>query len=328
MDLILRPGMLIPHGGNRATAITEALAAAFQPGDHLLVVQESGALLHIQAAQKALAAQAVDRAHAAFAALQAVPDEAITRFFAVFAARLEDDTAWRAIAEANARDVDAARGAGRSTTRLAVSGKMRADMVAGLHVWRDAAGGRGRVLARMAHEGWTVEQVTAPLGVVGFVFEGRPNVFADAAGVLRSGNTAVLRIGSDALGTAQAILRHALLPALAEAGLPEGAICLIESADRAAGWALFSDRRVALAVARGSGAAVAQLGSVARQAGIAVSLHGTGGAWMVADVAADAARFGAAVRHSLDRKVCNTPERLLHRACACGGTGRRVSRGP
>jgi glutamate-5-semialdehyde dehydrogenase len=97
-----------------------------------------------------------------------------------------------------------------------------------------------------------------------------------------------------------------LAPALAEAGLPEGALCLIESADRAAGWALFSDRRVALAVARGSGAAVAQLGSVARQAGVAVSLHGTGGAWIVADVSADAARFGAAVRHSLDRKVCNT----------------------
>ena len=45
---------------------------------------------------------------------------------------------------------------------------------------------------------------SAPLGVVGFVFEGRPNVFADAAGVLRSGNTVVFRIGSDALGTAQA----------------------------------------------------------------------------------------------------------------------------
>ena len=173
-------------------------------------------------------------------------------------------------------------------------------------MWRDAGGGRERVLARIAHVGWSVEQVSAPLGVVGFVFEGRPNVFADAAGVLRSGNTAVLRIGSDALGTAQAISRHALVPALAAAGLPEGAVCLIKSVERAAGWALFSDRRLALAVARGSGAAVAQLGSVARQAGVAVSLHGTGGAWIVADTGADAARFGDAVRHSLDRKVCNT----------------------
>jgi glutamate-5-semialdehyde dehydrogenase len=59
-------------------------------------------------------------------------------------------------------------------------------------------------------------------------------------------------------------------------------------------------------VARGSGAAVAQLGAVARQAGVPVSLHGTGGAWLVADVAADPERFGAAVLASLDRKACNT----------------------
>jgi glutamate-5-semialdehyde dehydrogenase len=51
---------------------------------------------------------------------------------------------------------------------------------------------------------------------------------------------------------------------------------------------------------------VAQLGSIARQAGTPVSLHGTGGAWMVADESADAERFFAAVYHSLDRKVCNT----------------------
>jgi glutamate-5-semialdehyde dehydrogenase len=51
---------------------------------------------------------------------------------------------------------------------------------------------------------------------------------------------------------------------------------------------------------------VAQLGAIARQAGTPVSLHGTGGAWIVADASADAARFYAAVFHSLDRKVCNT----------------------
>ncbi|WFT81817.1 aldehyde dehydrogenase family protein [Methylobacterium sp. CB376] len=140
-------------------------------------------------------------------------------------------------------------------------------------------------------------------------------MFADAAGVVRTGNTAVLRIGSDALATVQAIQRHALAPALREAGLPPGAVSLIDSPDRAAGWALFSDRRLALAVARGSGRAVAQLGSVARQAGTAVSLHGTGGAWMVADRDADPARFAAAVEASLDRKVCNTLNVCcLHRA--------------
>jgi glutamate-5-semialdehyde dehydrogenase len=81
---------------------------------------------------------------------------------------------------------------------------------------------------------------------------------------------------------------------------------LIDSSARAAGWALFGDVRLALAVARGSGEAVAQLGAVARQAGVPVSLHGTGGAWLVASARADRERFGSAVLHSLDRKVCNT----------------------
>ena len=80
----------------------------------------------------------------------------------------------------------------------------------------------------------------------------------------------------------------------------------MRSPARAAGWALFDDRRLALAVARGSGPAVAQLGAVARQAGTPVSLHGTGGAWLVAGESADAERFRLAVLHSLDRKVCNT----------------------
>jgi glutamate-5-semialdehyde dehydrogenase len=69
---------------------------------------------------------------------------------------------------------------------------------------------------------------------------------------------------------------------------------------------MFADSRLALAVARGSGPAVQQLGAVARQAGNPVSLHGTGGAWIVASAAADPARLQAVVQHSLDRKVCNT----------------------
>ncbi|APT34897.1 gamma-glutamyl phosphate reductase [Methylobacterium phyllosphaerae] len=299
-------GTPVPFGGDRLTVITPELAEAFQPGDHLLVLQETGDLLHIPAAQIALAASAVDRAHAAFMAMSAIPDRAVERFFDRFAALLEDPSAWRAIAEANRQDVERAQGSGRSTTRLVATDRMRQDMIAGLRAWRDSETLRGRVVERIVHTGWTVEQVAAPLGVVGFVFEGRPNVLADAAGVLRSGNTAVFRIGSDALGTAQAIMRHALVPALDEAGLPPGAISLVESPERSTGWALFADRRLSLAVARGSGRAVAQLGSVARQAGTAVSLHGTGGAWMVADRDADAGRFSATVEASLDRKVCNT----------------------
>jgi len=80
----------------------------------------------------------------------------------------------------------------------------------------------------------------------------------------------------------------------------------VESSAHAAGWALFSDSRLSLAVARGSGPAVATLGALAQQAGVPVSLHGTGGAWLVAASSASADAFGEAVYRSLDRKVCNT----------------------
>jgi glutamate-5-semialdehyde dehydrogenase len=302
----LIPGMAIPFGGNRFVAVPEDLAARFQAGDRLIVVDRTGDLLHVPAGVQALASAAVGRAHAAFQRMGEVSDQAVSAFFAAFADRLGDDAVWARIAAANARDVAAARAKGRSTTRLAVNEAMRRDMVTGLRAWKDAPAGRGHIVERIEHEGWTVEQVTAPLGVVGFVFEGRPNVFADATGVLRGGNTVVFRIGAGALGTARAIVSEALDPAIAASGLPEGSASLVASPERAAGWAMFADPRLALAVARGSGRAVAQLGAVARQSGTPVSLHGTGGAWMVADERAEADRFAAAVFHSLDRKVCNT----------------------
>ncbi|ODT86475.1 aldehyde dehydrogenase family protein [Phenylobacterium sp. SCN 70-31] len=302
----LAPGQAIPFGGDRVAYVTPELSAAFRAGDRLVVVQDTGDLLHIPAAEHAAASGAVARAADAFARMGEVTDAAITAFFEAFARRLEDDGAWSRIAQANAADVERARARGRSTTRLAVSDAMRRDMAAGLRAWRDAEPPRGRRLERVTHQGWTVDQLMAPLGVVGFVFEGRPNVFADATGVIRAGNTVVFRIGSDALGTARAIVAEALDPALSEAGLPEGAAVLVDSAAHAAGWAMFADPKLSLAVARGSGPAVAQLGAIARQAGTPVSLHGTGGAWIVADGTADADRFFAAVYHSLDRKVCNT----------------------
>ncbi len=302
----LTAGMAIPFGGDRVARVPETLAAAFQPGDRLIVMQDTGELLRVPAATHELAAAAVGRAVEAFAAMGRISDAAVSDFFNAFADHLSADAPWAAITAANAEDVAVAQARGRSTTRLAVTERMRTDMVAGLRAWARAEPSRGRLIGRVDHQGWSVEQLTAPLGVVGFVFEGRPNVFADAAGVLRGGNTVVFRIGSDALGTARAIVRHALSPALAHASLPAGACVLLESPEHAAGWAMFSDPRLGLAVARGSGAAVAQLGAIARQAGVAVSLHGTGGAWLVADEAADTERFEAVVERSLDRKVCNT----------------------
>jgi glutamate-5-semialdehyde dehydrogenase len=302
----LTPGMPIVFGGDRVTFVDEALAARFEAGDRLIVVQETGALLHVPAAAHRIATSAVDKAVEAFAGMARVSEAQIGAFFDRFAQLLQSETHWAPIAAANQEDLARASAAGRAIGRLEASPTMRADMIAGLRAWRDAPAERGRVIEHLDHEGWSVEQIAAPLGVVGFVFEGRPNVFADAAGVIRGGNTVVFRIGSDALETAKAIEAHALAPALADAGLPAGAAVLVASGDRAAGLAMFADPRLALAVARGSGAAVAQLGAVARQAGTPVSLHGTGGAWLIADIAADAGRFGEAVFNSLDRKVCNT----------------------
>ncbi len=302
----LEAGQVIVYGGSQYTTVSPDLAAAFTAGDRLIVVNDTGDLLHIPAAEVEVAASAVGRAVDAFAALGAVGDDAVTDFFEQFARRLETDESFAPIAAANAADIDRARAKGRSTTRLELTPSMRADMISGLRSWRDADANRDAVLETNVHDGWTVEQRRAGLGVVGFVFEGRPNVFADACGVIRTGNTVVFRIGSDALGTANAIVEHALDPALAAAGLPHGAASLVDSAAHAAGHAMFDDPRLALAVARGSGHAVAQLGSVARQAGTPVSLHGTGGAWIVADEYADAGRLEAVVEHSLDRKVCNT----------------------
>jgi len=302
----LEPGQIVIYQGNRVAHVSEALARAFQPGDSVLVDPASGALLHVPVSERAIVATAVGRARAAFEALASVSDASITTFFESFAARLEGDESFAPIAAANRSDVDRARARGRTTTRLELTSAMRSSMIDGLRVWAGMDVGRDGVERSVQHAGWSVTARRAPLGVVGFVFEGRPNVFADAAGVLRTGNTVVFRIGSDALGTAEAIVEHALDPALASSGLPGGAVSLVASAAHAAGWALFSDVRLGLAVARGSGPAVAQLGAVARQAGVPVSLHGTGGAWIVAAGDADHARFVLAVEHSLDRKVCNT----------------------
>ncbi len=302
----LTSGMQIVHGGNRLTTVSPELADAFREGDRLVVVQDTGDLLHIPSAEWEVAERAVSAAHAAFSAMGTIDDQQVTSFYEAFAERLAHASTFEPIAQANSEDVERARERGRSTTRLVLTEGMRTGMIEGLRGWAGTPPSRGAIRESIEHPGWRVDLVTAGLGVVGFIFEGRPNVFADATGVLRSGNTVVFRIGSDALGTARAIVEHALDPAIRAAGLPAGAVSLVDSPSRAAGWALFSNPGLALAVARGSGAAVAQLGAVARQAGTPVSLHGTGGAWIVAGRSADVDRFRSAVFHSLDRKVCNT----------------------
>ena len=312
--LNLSPGMTILSPQGRAWVVDEDLAAAVQPGDRLIASDTAG-ILHIPALEQSRVREAVAAAEDGFGAMLSVPDDAIVTFYGLAATALEDDAIWRRVAEVNAEDVARARERGRSTTRLSVSDAMRANMIEGLRAWAATPSRRGAVLETVHHDGFRIEMVGAPLGIVAFVFEGRPNVLADACGVLRGGNTVVFRIGADALATARTIMDLAITPALVAAGLPDGAVSLVESRAHAAGWALFLDQRLALAVARGSGKAVATLGSLAQSAGTPVSLHGTGGAWIVASEYAPDGELHEAVLRSLDRKVCNT----LNTCCVVGG---------
>ena len=296
-DIVLIDGAPHPVGNE--------IADRYQEGD-LIIGISGGHLLHVPQADLLVATRAVSQSVEAFDLLKSVSSEQISQFFHAFAQNLEDDAIFAKIKTCNEDDVASALQRGRSTTRLMLSDPMRSDMISALHTWGDTPHVDGAALESVDHQGWSVTAAKSSLGVVAFVFEGRPNVFADATGVLRSGNTCVFRIGSDAFGTAQAIMNLAVLPALESCGLPVGAISLVESRSHASGWALFSDKRVSLAIARGSGDAVSQLGAVARQFGIAVSLHGTGGAWMIAGEHADAQWLSKVVVNSLDRKVCNT----------------------
>lgn len=292
--------------GDTWVPVSLETATSFVEGDRLIALQDRAELLYVPARDRRIVDEAVRRAYDAFTALARVSDEAISSFYTSFADNLANDEIFSRILDANASDVEAARLKNRSTTRLALTPQMRNDMIAGLQMWAHIELAKESLLETVTHKGWAVEKWSSPLGVVGFVFEGRPNVFADATGVLRTGNTVVFRIGSDALNTAKVISELALQPALIASGLPDGAVSLIDSPSHAAGWELFSDTRVALAVARGSGFAVGQLGAVARQAGVAVSLHGTGGAWMIVGQSANPQRLSSTIVNSLDRKVCNT----------------------
>jgi glutamate-5-semialdehyde dehydrogenase len=302
----MESGMLVIVAGDRVMPVPAAMAERFRPGDSIVYCDATDELLLIPNAEKKVAAQAVADAVAAFEKMRGVRDEQISRFYTRFAHHLASEGIWSGILYANRLDVEDARRRERSTTRLVASDRLRQGMIDGLLGWSTMHSTRGRVIETIEHSGWAVDLVTAELGVVAFVFEGRPNVLADATGVLKGGNTVVFRIGRDALRTASAIMETALVPALTEAGLPSGAVRLVESADHAAGWALFGDRRLSLAVARGSGRAVAALGSLARQAGVPVSLHGTGGAWLIATAETAVGDLERNVMLSLDRKVCNT----------------------
>jgi len=302
----LAEGMQLIHNGNHVFTVSKQLSEAFKSGDRLLFIEDHNEPIHIPIEATELVAKEINLAQEGFYHLSQASDDNIDIFFQAFARNLADDAIWNTIKKINEDDVKTAERNQKSTTRLIADDTCRKNMIEGLKQFQNQPINRHSTMNTVTHETWSVELLKNPLGIVGFVFEGRPNVIADATGVLKSGNAVVFRVGQDALNTAKAIMDFALYPALDEASLSRNCIRLLNHPSRATAWALFSNKKLNLAVARGSGFAVKVLGSIANQHGVPVSLHGTGGAWMMTSKSTNLERLHDAIIGSLDRKVCNT----------------------
>ena len=176
------------------------------------------------------------RAREAARALALTSTEAKNEGLERMAARLEAGT--EKIIEANRQDLDAARSKGRDAAfldRLMLDGLRVAAMARGLHEVAALPDPVGQTIASWTRpNGLEISRVRVPLGVIGIIYESRPNVTADAAGLcLKSGNAVILRSGSESFLTSL-VIANILSEAAAAAGLPEAAIQLVPTVDRAA----------------------------------------------------------------------------------------------
>ena len=159
--------------------------------------------------------------------------------------------------------------------------------------------------------GIDISRVRVPLGVIGFIYESRPNVTADAAGLcLKSGNAVLLRGGSEALASNAAIV-NVLGKAVEKAGLPADAVQVVDTADRAAVMAMLTlDRLIDLIIPRG-GEEFVRL--VAERATVPVLKHDKGLCHVYVDGSADLDMAAAIAVNSKAQRVsvCNAMETLL-----------------
>lgn len=219
------------------------------------------------------------------------------------------------ILSANQRDMDAARANGLEPAlldRLSLNPKSVAAMAEGLRQIAslpDPVGEMDDFTYRPS--GIQLGKMRVPLGVVGIIYEARPNVTADAAGLcLKSGNAAILRGGSEALQANQAIAA-CVREGLAKAGLPETVVQVIETTDRAAVGALITmPEYVDVIVPRGGKGLIARISNEAR---VPVIKHLDGNCHVYIDNEAD---LDMAVKVADNAKThrygtCNTMESLL-----------------
>ena len=219
------------------------------------------------------------------------------------------------ILAANARDLEEAESEGLSPAlrdRLALDPKRVGAIAAGLEAIADLPDPIGRVLASWTRpNGLAIERVAVPLGVIGIIYESRPNVTADAGGLaLKSGNAAILRGGSESFHSSRALVA-ALRGGLRDAGLPEDAIQLVPTRDRAAvGLMLAMNGVIDIIVPRGGSSLIER---VQRESRIPVIAHLEGLCHTYIDGAADPAKARAIVLNAKMRRVsiCGATETLL-----------------
>ncbi|MFL6824912.1 MAG: glutamate-5-semialdehyde dehydrogenase [Bradyrhizobium sp.] len=220
------------------------------------------------------------------------------------------------ILAANAEDVAEARAAGATSAfldRLTLT-QARIDlMAAGIATVREIADPIGVVTESWQRpNGMVIERVRVPLGVIAVIFESRPNVAADAGVLcLKSGNAVILRGGSDSFRSCRAI-HDALVQGLRQADLPEAAITLVPSRDRAAVGLLLSglNGAVDVIVPRGGKSLVARVEAEAR---VPVFAHLEGVNHVYIDRAANLEMAKSIVLNAKMRRpgVCGAAETLL-----------------
>ena len=246
-------------------------------------------------------------------------------------ARADRDAALLAIADvlghqpelliANAEDVAAERAKGTSDAlldRLTLTENRLQDMAEAVRQVAALPDPLHRVLANWTlSNGLGVRKVSVPFGVIGMVYESRPNVTVDAAVLaLKAGSAAVLRGSANALRSNR-VLVAAMRGALARAGLPEDAVQLIDSPDRSFVTELLSARgQVDLVIPRGGASLI---NHVVETAKVPVIETGTGNCHIFVDASADLEKAKGIVLNAKVQRpgVCNSVETLLvHQAVA------------
>jgi len=216
---------------------------------------------------------------------------------------------------ANEQDMEHARAAGYDTAlldRLALTAKTVAGMAEGLRqiaALPDPVGEMDDLKYRPS--GIQVGKMRVPLGVIGIIYEARPNVTADAAGLcLKSGNAAILRGGSEAIHSNRAIAA-CVKAGLAAAGLPDTAVQVVETTDRAAVGELITMKDyVDVIVPRGGKGLIERITGEAR---VPVIKHLHGNCHVYVDDRADLGKAVKIVENAKTQRygTCNTTESLL-----------------